>query len=442
MSLYEHQHVGAAWLAGRARGYLGDTPGLGKTRTLIRAARMAGAENPLVVCPAIVRTHWHREGWVDARTYGGQDFSVKSYEEIVRGGNALMKTLIVDEKIDALILDEAHYLKHAGSKRTLQLLGKDGYARRLPRVYCASGTPVPKNPAEMWTTIASLFPEVAIEHKLRTPEEFLARFCVVTRRLVRGRWIDKIEPELRNEVEFRELLGKIMLRRTLDDVGLDVPPLDWQTTLVAGGSRHDDTRPPGADELAVPALTGTPWHDELWRRVHAGESIAEMLADPHVARMRRRLGEVKAPLALALLRSQLEESSEKVVVFAYHRSVLEALAAGLATFGVAYIDGDVSDARRNERIDRFQNDPRCRVFLGQNIACQTGITLTAARRCFLVEPEWTAVVNDQLGHRVARIGQKAERCIAHMVTLADTIDEAIIKQNIREVRMAHSALES
>ena len=110
----------------------------------------------------------------------------------------------------------------------------------------------------------------------------------------------------------------------------------------------------------------------------------------------------------------------------------------MKSYGVAYVDGDVAARGRDLAIDRFQTDPSCRLFVGQNIACQTGVTLTAARRVFLVEPDWTGVVNHQLGHRVARIGQQARHCIAHVICLAGTIDEAIINRNMRELRMAET----
>jgi hypothetical protein len=191
------------------------------------------------------------------------------------------------------MLDEAHYLKHANAQRTQFLLGPNGYARRLPLVWAASGTPVSKNPYEYWTPLSSLFPKVALAHGLRTHEDFKARFCVVRPRYLRGKTVEKIMPELRNEAEFREILAETMLRRTLDDLGFDVPPLDFQIVrLDAQGSG--------------PALE---W-DELQhvRRIKASieagdlESIAE---DPYVARMRRRLGELKVAPVAEMLQSQL-----------------------------------------------------------------------------------------------------------------------------------------
>jgi SWI/SNF-related matrix-associated actin-dependent regulator 1 of chromatin subfamily A len=139
-----------------------------------------------------------------------------------------------------------------------------------------------------------------------------------------------------------------------------------------------------------------------------------------------------------MLRSQLADSTEKVVVFAHHRNVLAALRETLASYGVVVIDGDVTERGRDAAIDRFQHDEKTRVFLGQNVACMTGMDglQQVAHRALLVEPDWTAVNNVQLGKRVARIGQHAGRAIVQMVALAGTLDEAIVAQNLRETRMA------
>lgn len=417
--LYQHQIDGAAWLTQRTRAYLGDQPGLGKTRTLL-AGLNGRVDQTLVVCPAIVRTHWLREAALlgyDSIAAGAP--VVKSYDEITRGGDALMKTLIGKHGVNALVLDEAHYCKHANAQRTKQLLGLNGYARRLSRVYAASGTPVSKHPGELWTVLSALFPEVCVEHGLKSYRAFIDRFCAVRLQFVRGKTVEQVMPEIRNEDEYRVILGKVMLARTLDDVGVDVPPLDWQITRLDGAG----------DGLVFS-------ESSYVQAVLEAGTLAEIANDPHVASMRRRLGELKVGPVAEMLTSQLAGNDEKVVVFAHHRSVLTSLHEMLKNFGVCYIDGDTPQSARDAAIDRFQSDASARVFLGQNITCQTGITLTAARRVVLVEPDWTADVNEQLGKRVARIGQSASRCIGQLICLAGTLDEAIIARNHREVRMA------
>lgn len=416
--LYEHQRTGASWIAGRAKSVLGDEPGTGKTYTIIQSLIDAGVRTPMVVCPAIVRTHWARS--FTAMNYKG-DWRVQSYDGVTDGGVPQMAALIHGPRpIDALVLDEFQYCKHTTSKRAQILLGNDGYARRLDRVILASGS-IPKHPGEMFTMLVSLFPQILIEHGIKSKEQYMARFTIRRGSIVRGHWVEKVVAQ-QNIAELQEILAQVMLRRTLDDTGLDVPEIWWQVVpLDPAATAYDIDESP--DSWTIRAA------------IDAGE-LESIANDPHVARMRRRLGELKVAPVAEKLSAELADSEEKVVVFAHHRNVLANLRSALKGFGVAYIDGDVSDTKRNEEIDRFQTDPRCRIFLGQNLACQTGITLTAAHREILVEPDWTADVNFQLGKRIARIGSTAQKCLGQMICLSGTLDEAIVAQNARETLMA------
>lgn len=426
MSLFEHQRTGAAWLAGQGRALLADEPGLGKTRTLLAAVQGRGLTRPLVVCPAIVRTHWRREA-----EHMGVAATVRSYDEVVRAAQRVDG----DESlagVDALIVDESHYAKHAESKRTQVLFGRRGLARRIPTVFLASGTPMSKAPDELFTQLVTLAPGRLLDAGVGTEEQFRGRFCVTRERMVRGRLVTKTVG-VQREDELRGLLEGLMLRRTLGDVGLDVPPIWWQTRQLDGG-----------ELVALDALEADGY--AAIRRVvqstDLGASLAEIADDPHVARMRRRLGELKAPLIAQQLVEELEETEEKVVVFAHHRAVLEVISSALYAAGLRFvrIDGSTSDTLRAAGIDAFQADPGVRVFLGQNIACQTGITLTAAHRVVMVEPDWTDDTNLQLAKRCARIGQTAGRVIVQMVTLAGTLDEAIVRQCRREVEIKRQVI--
>lgn len=421
MTLRPHQIEGAVWLNERRRGYLAHKPGLGKTRTAIAALQLAHAKRPLIVCPAIVRSHWHAE--FDAMLPGSmREVFVKSYDEITRGGNGLMVKLLRDEGVDGLILDEAHYLKHAGAARTLQLLGKDGYARRLETVWPLSGTPMPKNPAEIWTVISSLFPEVALRAGLRTYDDFVARHCVTRGGMVRGVWREKVVG-VKDEAALRAMLAEVMLVREVDDM----PPLDWQMIRLDGGALAADVE---GSAMILGALD-----------VIAAGELEEIANDPHVSRMRRRLGELKAAPVVELVRSQLADSDEKLVIFAHHTSVIDALTDGLEQFEPVVVDGRTSDTHRDLRREKFINDPKHRVFIGQNQACGTGMDglQKVAHRALLVEPSWTASENEQLGRRVARYGG-AGYGIAQMVALAGTLDEAIVAQCKREQEMVAAAM--
>lgn len=420
VELRGYQEHGARVLEANGKFYLGDEPGLGKTYTLIRALMLAGVARPLVVCPAIVRSHWLRS-FDDMEWYRfGQRPTVKSYEEIVNGGNTLMAELLREYKVDGLVCDEAHYLKHPFSKRTQQLFGKDGYARRLEVVFPASGTPIPKNPLEFWPTLATLWPGVAHRYGLKSESDFKARYCKTRPMFVRGQWRDKVLPEIVNRDEFRCLLAEVMIARSLEDADVDVPQIQWQLMRI-------DASPTLSPSIA----SGLDWvgHNEL-------EDLESIANDPHVARMRRRLGELKAPIVGRMLADQLSEGNESIVVFAHHKNVMDILHDHLRPYGVARIDGDTSPKERDAARERFIFGAN-RVFLGQNIACQTGLDglQHVAKRAVMVEPDWTATTNYQLGKRLARIGQDGDRVIVQMVALAGTLDEAIVGQNVKETRL-------
>jgi SWI/SNF-related matrix-associated actin-dependent regulator 1 of chromatin subfamily A len=365
-----------------------------------------GAQRPVVYCPAIVVSHWLSEftemGWKGAPPI------VASYDRVVRGGVAAREKML-EYKPDALILDEAHLLRTPTAQRTKLILGKDGYARRIPRVWAASGTPMWKNPNNLWTVLSTLFPHVCASYGCTTQQDWLDMFCRYT--------VTKFGVQVygvKNAPILHELLETVMLRRTLDDVALDLPKVFWQQQKL---------------DVSLSAE-----FKEAEREAEASGAL-ELRQTGATARYRRLVGEAKAPAIVSQLAEELEGSGEKVVVFAYHRTVLGALALGLHKYGVAYIDGDTSPLERDAAIGAFQHEPDVRVFVGQIQACQAGITLTAAQRVVIVEPDWTANVNVQAAQRVARIGQKAEHCVAQLISLAGTLDDAIVRVNLRETRM-------
>jgi hypothetical protein len=70
-----------------------------------------------------------------------------------------------------------------------------------------------------------------------------------------------------------------------------------------------------------------------------------------------------------------------------------------------YLDGKTRD--RQERVERFQTDPDCKLFLISLKAGGLGLNLTAAEYVFLLDPWWNPAVEAQAIDRAHRIGQTA-----------------------------------
>lgn len=420
--LYPYQRDGARFLAQHPRAYLGDEPGLGKTIQAITACDYVEAERVVVVCPAIARANWRREfaRWgVFKRT-----LEVESYDRVM----ARLDVRAVLEALspDVLILDEAHYLKTPTAKRTRAVLGqahRPGMIGSARRIWCLSGTPAPNNVLELYPPLRFIWPEL-----LPDGVDSFGAF--------RRHFTHSIETQYgwkvvgnRREAEMRTILSQMFLRRLTKDVLPDLPGLRWGSVAVP---RPDLSQ---YSELA-----------ELEREHGAAmlslvEGEARGVASPHVARMRRLIGEAKAVPAARMIAVELyDEPEKKVIVFAHHRSVLDTLAAELRLYEPAVIHGGTPDAFRNADIERFQTDPKCRVFIGQIQAAGTAITLTAAHDVVIVEPSWTPSDNTQAAGRARRIGQ-TQPVLARFVALSDSLDDDITRVIERKTRLLTPILE-
>lgn len=406
--LYPYQRAGADWLRTRRSAYLGDEPGLGKTRTLIAAAlRACPTEDIAVIAPAITLSHWRRE-WelMGART----PLRIASYQHLVM--SEALRSNLQTLRPELVILDEAHFVANPRSKRTRYTIGRDGIVRGR-RVWFASGTPMPRNPIDLYPVLASTWPHLLTSLGIRTLRQYTDHFCVWRETSYGPRVFG-----VKHGDDLRAILAHVMLRRTLADVAIELPELRWETVLV-------DPTPETRSEL-----NGMWVPHDLTGAIDLGGPLPD---EPHLAELRRAIGVLKAPYAAEYIANEMQDG-HKVVVFAYHLDVLDILEEALRPEGVARVDGGTTLELRDTRISRFQNDPGCRVFLGQINACATGITLTAAHKVVIVEPAWGAHVNLQAGKRIHRIGQR-EGCSVRFLSLAGTIDEAVMGVHAREVRM-------
>ncbi len=89
-----------------------------------------------------------------------------------------------------------------------------------------------------------------------------------------------------------------------------------------------------------------------------------------------------------------------------------------------YLDGKTRD--RQERVERFQNDPECKLFLISLKAGGLGLNLTAAEYVFLLDPWWNPAVEAQAVDRAHRIGQ-TRNVFAYRLIARDTVEEKVLE---------------
>ena len=81
---------------------------------------------------------------------------------------------------------------------------------------------------------------------------------------------------------------------------------------------------------------------------------------------------------------------------------------------------------RQSRVDRFQTDAACPLFLISLKAGGHGLNLTAADYVFLLDPWWNPAVEAQAIDRAHRIGQ-TRQVFAYRLIARDTVEEKVLE---------------
>lgn len=406
--LYPYQREGAEFLASRRAACLADDPGLGKTSQTITACDLVSAQRILIICPAVAVPVWRHEfpKWADPAK--PRNVVVWSYDLVARDQHLLASLRAV--RWDVLILDEAHYLRTPNTKRTravygFQCEGAGGLVARAERTWALSGTFMLNHAGELYPHLRALSPDRIKD--LAGLAGFSARYV----RTKRTPWGDKPCGSMRIP-ELRERLVGLFLRRTKAQVLPDLPPMRIEML-------------PGEVAAPSPQVPGP----------ITEEQAEQALEDPGaLSRERHELGRQKVPHAIKWTDEFLTTNlDKKLLVWCYHRDVLDSLVSGLAAHRPLVIHGAMPQAARGLIAEEFQGTASRRLFIGQIQAAGVAITLTAAQDEIIVEPSWVPAENAQAAARAHRIGQTGS-VLCRVLYLPGTLDETIIKVLVRKTR--------
>lgn len=401
MGLYPYQLDGVAFLAGAPRRYLADEMGVGKTVQACAACQYLDLKRVLVIAPASTLPNWRYE----FESWGprGATLTAVSYDRLSRNRDNYS-----GKDYDVVILDEAHYCKSRRAKRSRAALS---IAAEAPRAWLLSGTPMPNHPGELWYPLRMLWPDLVD----KSYQKFFDRFVIWRA----TEWGPK-PVGLKDKAGLRELLRQVMMRRTVDSIGVQLPPLRVDVQLTP---RVDLEEYLGEDAPVLAALAAEERADEA-----------------SLSRLRKLLGVAKAPFVASVLKDELESGAYgKLVVLAHHRDVLDLLEDALSDLGVVRVDGSSTDRQREQAIDGFRADPSKRVFLGQQTAAGTGVNLQVANELVLLEPSWVPAENHQAIKRIHRIGSN-QPCRARIFAISGTLDEAVMRTIANKTRMIDALL--
>jgi SWI/SNF-related matrix-associated actin-dependent regulator 1 of chromatin subfamily A len=242
-------------------------------------------------------------------------------------------------------------------------------------------------------------------------------------------WSESVRNVPCNLADFQQRLrGSIMVRRSKTVVMPQLPDKTWDLFPVFKSGKIKKA-------LAHPG----------WKKAEKLYDLDDMAFDSgapidgELATARRELGEAKAGAVVDFVKDKLEEV-DKIVVTAWHHTVLDILRAQLAGYGLVYMDGNTSSGNKQIAVDQFQSDPTIKIILGQMLPLGEGWTLTAASNVVLAEPSWVPGQNEQNLDRCHRIGQ-LDSVIGWIPVVPDSLDERILATAIRKDKSIYKALD-
>jgi SNF2 family DNA or RNA helicase len=133
----------------------------------------------------------------------------------------------------------------------------------------------------------------------------------------------------------------------------------------------------------------------------------------------------KLDLLIPQLREIIDEG-HKALVFSQFTTFLALLRRQLDAEGIPYLYLDGRTRDRQERVEKFQSDPECPLFLISLKAGGLGLNLTAADYVYLLDPWWNPAVEAQAIDRAHRIGQ-TRPVFASRLVARDTVEEKILE---------------
>ncbi|MBC7383113.1 MAG: DEAD/DEAH box helicase family protein [Bacteroidia bacterium] len=129
----------------------------------------------------------------------------------------------------------------------------------------------------------------------------------------------------------------------------------------------------------------------------------------------------------------------KIIVFSQFLKMLDLIKTALEKHNIpfSYLDGQTKD--RADKVNKFQEDENCRVFLISLKAGGVGLNLTEADYVYLVDPWWNPAVENQAIDRAHRIGQ-TKKVFAYRMICKDTIEEKIVELQKKKKMVADSLI--
>lgn len=338
-------------IAKKGRAFLGDSMGAGKTISALAWLVYSDAYPALIVVNAPTKLQWYQQyrDWLKktpGADYRCQILSGQKPYKLDPNVSCIINWDILHHWKDALaqfgfkylVGDEVQAIGNPESKRAIafRMLSKV-----IPECVCMSGTPARSKPAQFWTVLNIMMPA-----EFPNYYKYLYRYCE-----------PKSTPwgmQFNGASHVQELhykMSQCLLRRTKEEVMKWLPPKTMEVV-----------------PLEIDKTLENEYRDQ------EAEIYKEGTSDLHqrVADLMRTAYALKEKSLLRWVEDFLD-SGNKLLLFAWHRDVVDLLVDSLKKYHPVKIYGGISVSAREDAKTTFIQDDKCRIMVANIQAGGVGI---------------------------------------------------------------------
>lgn len=433
--LFPHQKEAVIYGLNHNKWLLLDSPGLGKTLSMITLAEELKKRDNIKHCLIICGVNTLKSNWcseikkfskLSCRILGQRinkkgkiiigsmkdrieelkhpikEFFIVTNVETIRS-NDVVKALKTNKcNIDMIVVDEIHQAKNPQSqqgKNLLQITAK--YQIGL------TGTVITNNPLDAYLPLKW----IGVDRS--TYSNFKYFYCeyggLFHNDIIGYKHIDMLKEQLKS----------ISLRRTKDLLNLPEKNIIYEECDM-NNDQHTfySNLVNGIIDQVDKTTIDTTSTLAMITRLRQATSCPSMLTTENIS-------SAKQDRCCDLV-DQIIANNEKVVIFSGFKNTIYELEKKLSKYNPLIGTGDISDTTIRNNIEDFQTNDNKKLFLCTYQKMGTGITLNKASYAIFIDTPWTAALQQQCEDRIHRIGSKKPVFI-YILKTKDTIDEQVIE---------------
>jgi SNF2 family DNA or RNA helicase len=442
-TLYPYQREGVLFAFRAGRCLIADEMGLGKTIQAIAAAelyrRELGIGSVFIICPTSLKYQWRSEikrfTGIQAHVVEGpahkrreqyanleQVYKILTYNVVARDYPYLNAA-----GPDLVILDEAQRIKNWDTKiaRAVKRL-------EAPYRFALTGTPLENKLEDLYSIV-----------------QFLDQFLLGPLYLLLYRHQVKDENGVvrgyKNLEAIYKKLNHVMIRRRKRQVLKQLPARQDQQLLVPMTppqlELHNSYDADVAQLVAKWRRMGF-LNEKDRRRLLSCLNLMRMSCNSTYLVDQQTRHDTKIEELFYILEERLAEEGESAVIFSQWERMTRIVAQELEHRGIpfAYLHGGIPGSKRGALLDRFREDPECRVFLSTD-AGGVGLNLQKASLVVNLDLPWNPAVLEQRIGRVFRIGQERQVQVINLIA-EGTIEHRMVQTLQFKSSLAEAVLDT